>query len=318
MSANAVEPTVATDPARRTPPPRWLVLVAFAVVYGLWGSTYLGIRIAIDSIPPLLMGGARFLAAGIVLYTIMRMRGAQRPKFIHWKNAASVGALLLLIGNGGLTWAEQTVPSNIAALVIASTPMWIIIFDWLRPNGRRPHPSVFAGLILGFTGVGLTIASRDRLGHSVADPLGAAILLVAAVSWAAGSVFSRHSRQPESALLAVAMQMIAGGSLLLMFGAAAGELRGFDFHRITPESGYAFLYLILCGSLIGFTAYVWLLQVSTPARVSTYAFVNPLIAVVLGRVFRHEVLPDSVLLAGALIVAAVGLIVLRGGVQRAR
>ena len=317
MSARVLEQATATNAARKTPPPRWLVLTAFAAVYLLWGSTYLGIRIAIESIPPLLMGGARFLAAGLVLYGVMRMRGAPRPEFIHWKNAAIVGALLLLVGNGGLTWAEQTVPSNIAALIIASTPLWIIVFDWLRPHGRRPHPAVFAGLLVGFIGVGLIIASKDHLGHNVAEPIGASVLLVAALCWAAGSVFSRHARQSESALLAVAMQMIAGGALLLIGGAVSGELRGFDLHRITPASASAFLYLFLCGSLIGFTAYVWLLQVSTPARVSTYAFVNPLIAVILGRVFHHELLPKSVLLAGALIVAAIGLITIRSGAKSA-
>ena len=316
MSARVLEQPPATNTARQTPP-TWLVLAAFAVVYGLWGSTYLGIRIAIESIPPLLMGGARFLAAGLVLYGVMRMRGAPRPEFIHWKNAAIVGALLLLIGNGGLTWAEQTVPSNIAALIIASTPLWIIVFDWLRPRGQRPHATVFAGLIAGFIGVGLIIASKDHRGNNVIEPIGAIVLLVAALCWAAGSVFSRHARQSESALLAVAMQMIAGGALLLIGGAVSGELRGFDLHRVTPASAYAFLYLFLCGSLIGFTAYVWLLQVSTPARVSTYAFINPLIAVILGRVFHNELLPKSVLLAGALIVAAIGLITMRSGAKSA-
>ena len=302
------------EPMRKTPP-AWLVIAAFAVVYGLWGSTYLGIRVAIDSIPPLLMAGARFFSAGAILYGCMRMRGAPRPQFIHWKNAAIVGALLLLIGNGGLTWAQLTVPSNIAALIIASTPLWMIVFDWLRPGGRRPHASVFAGLILGFLGVGLIIASKDRLGHNVAEPLGAVVLLVAALCWAAGSVFSRHAVQSDSALLAVSMQMISGGALLLLAGIGAGEHHSFDFHTITAQSRAAFLYLLVCGSLIGYTAYAWLLQVSTPARVSTYAFVNPLIAVILGRLFLHETLPASVIIAGALIVAAVILITLRSGVR---
>lgn len=308
-----------TEPARvsaREAPPVWLLLAAFAAVYGLWGSTYLGIRVAIDSIPPLLMAGARFLCAGLILYGWMRMRGAPRPQFIHWRNATIIGALLLLVGNGGLTWAQLTVPSNIAALIIASTPLWIIVFDWLRRGGCRPHPSVFAGLILGFLGVGLIITSKDSLGHNVAEPLGAIVLLVAALCWAAGSVFSRHAAQSTSALLAVAMQMIAGGALLFLAGFIAGEHHGFEVRAVTAASRAAFLYLLVCGSLIGYTAYAWLLQVSTPARVSTYAFVNPLIAVVLGRVFLHETLPKSVLVAGALIIAAVILITRRGGVRR--
>ena len=315
MSAHQLETPVAF--VRKTPP-TWLVVAAYAAVYLLWGSTYLGIRVAIESIPPMLMAGTRFFTAGIVLYTFMRMKGATRPRPIHWRNAGVVGAMLLLIGNGGLTWAELTVPSNIAALIIASTPLWMIVFDWLRPDGRRPHVSVFVGLLLGFTGVGLIIVSKDHLGHNVAAPLGALVLLAAALCWAAGSVFSRHSAQSDSALLAVSMQMIAGGFLLLLAGIVAGEHHRFDFHTVTASSRIAFLYLLVCGSLIGFTAYVWLLQVSTPARVSTYAFVNPLVAVILGRIFLHETLPAGVLIAGALIVAAVVVITLRSEVRRAR
>lgn len=319
MSARMREPALAGSsvPASEKPPV-WLVITAFAAVYILWGSTYLGIRVAIGSIPPMLMAGTRFFTAGVLLYGFMRMSGAPRPRLIHWRNAAVVGALLLLIGNGGLTWAELTVPSNIAALIIASTPLWMIVFDWIRPGGRRPHPSVFAGLVLGFIGVGLIIASKDQAGHNVAAPLGAFVLLAAALCWAAGSVFSRHATQSESALLAVAMQMISGGALLLLAGFVLGEHHRFDLRTITTSSRIAFLYLLIFGSLVGFTAYVWLLQVSTPARVSTYAFVNPLIAVMLGRIFLHETLPGSVLAAGALIVAAVVLITLRSGVRHSR
>ncbi len=316
MSARGHETPPATATVRTTAkPPLWLVIAAFVAVYVLWGSTYLGIRVAIESIPPMLMAGTRFFIAGILLYGFMRMSGAPRPRAIHWRNAAIVGALLLLIGNGGLTWAELTVPSNIAALIIASTPLWMILFDWLRPGGHRPHASVFAGLLLGFAGVGLIIASKDQHGHSVAEPLGAFVLLVAALCWAAGSVFSRHAAQSESALLAVAMQMITGGALLLLAGFVLGEIHDFNLETITTRSRIAFFYLLICGSLIGFTAYVWLLQVSTPARVSTYAFVNPLIAVILGRIFLRETLPGSVLVAGALIVTAVVLITLRSGVR---
>jgi len=297
---------------RPAPPAVWTVLAAFAAVYIIWGSTYLGIRLAIDSIPPFLMAGARFIVAGGILYGVMRRTGAPRPTASQWRDAIILGALLLLVGNGGLTWAEKRVPTNIAALTVAGTPLWMLLLDWLRPGGRRPHGLVFAGLGLGFAGVGLIVTSRDTQGHGVMDSAGAAMLLSASVCWAAGSIFSRHARQPASALLAIAMQMIAGGALMLLAGLALGEGSRLHWTEITPRSAGAFVYLTVFGSLIAFTCYVWLLRVSTPARVSTYAFVNPLIAVVLGRVALNEPLPAGVLVAGTLILAAVVLITLKG------
>ncbi|MES2572333.1 MAG: EamA family transporter [Verrucomicrobiota bacterium] len=295
----------------RPRPAAWLVLAAFGAVYVIWGSTYLGIHIAIESIPPLLMAGSRFLLAGLVLYPVMRLRGAKRPRRVHWRNATIVGALLLLAGNGGVSWAEQSVPSNIAALIIAATPLWIILIDWLRPGGNRPHAVVFGGLALGFVGVALIVASKNQFGETFVDPIGAAVLMIASFCWAIGSVFSRHAEQSETALLNVAMQMICGGILLLVSGMGAGEIGHCDWGKITARSLYAFGYLTLFGSLIGFTAYVWLLQVSSPARVSTYAYVNPFIALILGRVFLNEALPKSALLAGFCILAAVMLISFR-------
>ncbi len=292
-------------------PPTWLVLSAFGAVYLIWGSTYLGIRLAIDSFPPLLMSGGRFVIAGVVLYSVMRARGAVRPRAIHWRDAAIVGAFLLLVGNGGVSWAEQTVPTNMTALIIAATPLWINLIDWLRPGGLRPRGSVFAGLALGFAGVGLIVGSHDLSGHRAVDPKGGALLVFASLCWAFGSIYSRHARKPDSALLTVAMQMIAGGTLLLFAGAVSGEIGRFDAAQVTAKSVYAFAYLTAIGSLVGFTAYVWLLQVSTPARVSTYAYVNPFIAVLLGSFILGESLPKSVLIAGGLIIAAVILITSR-------
>jgi drug/metabolite transporter (DMT)-like permease len=289
-----------------------MVAGAFASVYLIWGSTYLGIRVAIESIPPFLMAGARFIVAGCILYPVMRRFGAPRPTAIQWRDAMILGALLLLVGNGGVTWAEKRVPTNITALTVAGTPLWMLLLDWLRPGGRRPHGLVFAGLGLGFAGVILIVLSRDAQGHGVMDPAGAAMLLSASLCWAAGSIFSRHAHQPHSALLAIAMQMIAGGVLMLFAGAVLGEGSRLHWHEITPRSAGAFVYLTIFGSLIGFTCYVWLLRVSTPARVSTYAYVNPLIAVVLGRVVLAEPLPAGVLVAGVFILAAVILITVKG------
>jgi drug/metabolite transporter (DMT)-like permease len=311
MSAVIASPEVREIPVRKPTPPLWLVLSAFAAVYVIWGSTYLGIHIAIQTIPPFLMAGARFFIAGVFLFAVMRLRGDARPTLAHWRDAAIVGVLLLLGGNGGVSWAQQTVPSGIAALIVAATPLWMNLIDWLRPAGKRPGLSVFAGLAVGFVGVAMIGLSRDHLGHRLVNPIGAIVLLIATLSWAFGSVFSHHARKPTSALLAIGMQMIAGGIALFLAGAATGEIPRFHPAAISHASLVAFIGLTLLGSLVGFTAYVWLLQVSTPARVSTYAYVNPFIAVLLGRVFLDEPLPHSVAFAGTLILGAVVLITLK-------
>lgn len=295
------EPSRAGDKA----PPTWLVVAAFAAVYLIWGSTYLGIHVAITTIPPFIMAGARFVIAGVLLFAAMRMRGVPMPALAQWIDASWIGGLLLLGGNGGVSWAQQTVPSSIAALVVAAVPLWMNLIDWLRPGGVRPRSAVFMGLAIGFAGVALIVLGKDQHGNRVVNPIGAGVLLFSTLSWAFGSVFSRHARKPAAPLMAVAMQMICGGALLFLAGAGFGELARFHFSQVSTASWNAFIYLTLVGSLVGFTAYVWLLQVSTPARVSTYAYVNPLIAVLLGRWILEEPLPKSVLLAGALILLAV-------------
>jgi len=311
MSALISPAPVASAPSRPAKPPLWLVLTAFLAVYVIWGSTYLGIHIAIQTMPPFLMAGGRFVIAGFFLYGVMRLRGVARPTREQWIDATVIGALLLLGGNGGVSWAQQYVPSGVTALVVAATPLWMILIDWLRPAGRRPHGVVFVGLALGFAGVTVIALSRDHGGQRLVDPVGVAVLLLATLSWASGSVFSRHARKPQEALLAIGMQMIAGGCTQLLTGAALGELPHLHPSLFSHASIVAFVYLTVIGSLVGFTAYVWLLQVSTPARVATYAYVNPFIAVLLGRLVLDEPLPHSVVLAGALILGAVILITVR-------
>ena len=306
------ETTGSDSPAPRHAP-LWLVVTAFAAVYIIWGSTYLGIRFAVESIPPFLMAGGRHLAAGIILFAFARLRGATAPSWPQWRDATIAGILMLVIGNGGVSWAEQRVPSGTAALIVALTPLWMVLLDWLRPAGVRPRALVGLGLAVGIAGVAL-LARGHGEPHETAYGWSVAALVAASFSWAFGSVFNRSARKPASPFLGVAMQMMTGGVVLFGVSATQGEFGHFHFAQITAVSFNSWLYLTMAGSLIGYTAYIWLLHVSTPARVATYAYVNPLIAVLLGCTFGHEIFSHELLVAGALIIVAVALIV-RGGAQ---
>lgn len=294
-----------------------LVLAAFAAVYVIWGSTYLGIRIAIESLPPLLMAGARFLLAGTLLYAIMRLRGEPAPERRHWGSTALIGMLLLMFGNGGVTMAERTVPSGVAALLVAMVPMWMVLLEWLRPGGTRPYGRTIAGLVIGFAGIVLLVGPAGLVGGDSVDPVGAGFVMVGCLAWAAGSIWSRRVALPKSALLATGMEMTWGGVWLLLAGTVAGEWGSVDPSGFTTRSVLAFAYLVIFGSLVGFTAYIWLLGVSTPARVSTYAYVNPIVAVLLGWALLGEPLNARVLGAAAIIVAAVAVITMGKGSQPA-
>lgn len=304
--------TETTDAPR--PAPLGLVIAAFAVVYLIWGSTYLGIRYAVESIPPFLMAGARHLAAGLLLFAFALARGAKWPSRREWRDAAIAGTLMLVIGNGGVTWAEQLIPSGIAALLVALTPVWMVLVDWARPGGVRPRVLVGIGLVVGLAGVVL-LARKQMSGHGSAYGWGVAALIAASICWALGSVFNRTARKPESAFLGVALQMITGGGILLVISMLQGEVKQFSCAQVTALSFGAWLYLAIAGSLIAYTAYVWLLHATTPARVATYAYVNPLIAVLLGCTIGHEVFSPEIYLAGGLIIVAV-VLVLRGGAEK--
>jgi drug/metabolite transporter (DMT)-like permease len=295
------------------PPPLWLVLSAFAALYLVWGSTYLGIRLAIDSMPPFLMAGSRFVVAGGLMYAVIRMRGATKPTGRQWLGATITGGLLIAAGNGGVTWAEQLVPTGVTALIIATVPAWIALADWARPGGTRPGALAFVGIALGFTGVALLVSGKAAPGHVAIDPIGAAALVGSTICWAAGSIYSRHAEKPASPLLTIGMQMLVGGIMQVLIGLLMGEGGKFSLEKITAVSAWAWVYLTTVGSLVGFTAYVWLLQVSTPAKVSTYAYVNPLIAVLLGNVVLKEVIPPGLAMSGALILGAVVLLTLKRG-----
>lgn len=294
--------------------PLGLVITAFAIVYVIWGSTYLGIRYAVESIPPFLMAATRHLLAGILLFGYARFRGATAPTFAQWRDAAIAGTLMLVIGNGGVTWAEQMIPSGIAALLVALTPVWMVLIDWARPGGIRPRALVGLGLAIGIAGVVL-LARKQMTGTSSAYGWGVMALLAASICWALGSVFNRTARKPDSAFLGVSMQMIAGGGVLFLIATLHGELGKFSFANVTALSFWSWLYLAIAGSLIAYTAYIWLLHASTPARVATYAYVNPLIAVLLGCTLGREAFEPIIYLAGGLIIIAV-VLVLRGGTSK--
>lgn len=291
--------------------PTGKLVAAFAAVYLVWGSTYLAIRVAIESLPPLTMAGARFLLAGGALYAFMRLRGEPAPEWRHWRAAALIGALLLLLGNGGVVLAERTVPSGVVALLVAMVPLWMVLLEWLRPGGVRPLGRTVVGLLVGFGGMVLLVGPSG-LGGARVDPLGVALVTVGSLSWAAGSIYTRGAALPKSALLSTGMQMAFGGLWLAIAGAAAGEWATLDASAFTGRSIAAWAYLVVFGSLVGFTAYVWLLGRTTAARVSTYAYVNPVVAVLLGWAVMGEPLSARVLGAAAVIIAAVAVITTGG------
>jgi drug/metabolite transporter (DMT)-like permease len=291
---------------------RLVIIVAFAALYLIWGSTYLGILFAIQSIPPLLMAGTRFLLAGIILYTGARMTGAPRSPGAEWRTALIVGACLLLGGNGGVTLSEQYVPSGVAALLVATVPIYITLLSWLFGISKRPSAITCAGLAGGFVGVGVLIGPALRFSATGESPkawIGMTILLFSSLIWSAGSLYSRAAKNAPSPFLAAGQQMLCGGTLLIIAGMVSGELRHFDARQITMQSFAAFLYLVLIGGIIGYASYAWLLRYCDPAKVATYAYVNPIVAVVLGALFAGETLSLRTLIAAMLIIGSVALVI---------
>ncbi|HKT31194.1 MAG TPA: EamA family transporter [Gammaproteobacteria bacterium] len=288
------------------------ILLGFAAVYLLWGSTYLAIRFAVATLPPLLMAGTRHLIAGLILYFLMRRLGSvPRPQPVHWRSALLLGGLFLLGGNGLVSWAEQSVPSGITALIVAVVPLWMVLLN--AANERlRPRLTVLIGLALGVVGIGLLVLPSFTGAPGHGSAVGICVLLAATFSWAVGSLYAHQAPLPSSVLLGTAMEMLTGGVLCWIAGLSIGEGASLHLGVFTFRSLLSLAYLIVFGSLAGFSAYVWLLKVSTPARVSTYAFVNPVIAVLLGWLFAGEALSLRIMLAGTVIVAAVSLILYFG------
>ena len=278
---------------------------AFACIYVIWGSTFLAIRYAIEEIPPFTMAGIRFVLAGAILCLWRRIVHQERPSWSQWPASLAIGALLFLGGNGAVVWSEQRVASGMTALMLGVIPLWMVLLDATRKQGVPLNTRVMCGLALGIAGIFILLEHSELLGGGQVDPVGAGVLICGGFCWASGSLVSRHLKQPASPGLAAGMQMLTGGLVLLAVGIAAGEATRFDPAGFTPRGLMALAYLVLFGSVVSFTAYTWLMSVTTPARVATYAYVNPLVAVFLGWVLAGEPLTPRTLIATVVIVAAV-------------
>ena len=292
-----------------TQPKPFLIALAMACVYLFWGGTYLGMKIAIETMPPFLMAGVRFLIAGSALYIVRRLMGDARPALRQWRDAGIVGGLLLLGGNGLVAWAEQTVPSSIASLMVATAPLWMAAIGGLS-GMSRPGLGGWIGLVVGFSGIAILVLGSKGSPSGELNPMGIVALLCASVFWASGSLYSRRASQPGSPLLWTGMQMIVGGALLLTLSLSMGDLKRFDPALLSARSFAALVYLMIGGSIIGYTAYIWLLKNAETTLVSTYAFVNPVVAVLLGWLVAGEQIGGNALAAAAVIIAAVVIITL--------
>ncbi len=294
-------------------PPLTAVLLAFAALYFIWGSTYLAIRFAIETMPPLTMAAVRFAIAGSMLYGWASWRGAQRPTGRQWRDAAIVGTLLLAGGNGAVVVAEQWVPSGLVALLVASVPLWLVVLDRAFGSRARPSRRASTGLLLGFAGVALLTGSEGVGAGGPQELIGAVIVLGGSFAWAAGSLVARYTHAPPRPRLWVGMQMLSGSMALAVLAVGTGELGRVDLRSVSLTSWLALTYLIVFGALIGYTAYIWLLNVSTPARVGTYAYVNPVVAMLLGWGLADEPLTFRSILAAAIILGSVVVITSEAG-----
>jgi drug/metabolite transporter (DMT)-like permease len=287
------------------PPSRTALVLAFAAIYLIWGSTYLGIRVAVESMPPFAMAAARFLIAGGLLFGFLKVRGAPWPSVRQWRINAVIGTFLLLGGNGLVTYAEQVVPSGITALLIGGAPLFFVLIEWAWPGGTRPSAVTFGALLLGFFGVFWLAAPWESAAQSGLNVTGAVTIIVSTVFWATGSIYSRRAKHGLDPLVASALQMLAGGGALTLVGYFHRDFANLDLAGITPRAWFAFAYLVVIGSLVAFSTYVWLVNHSTPARVSTYAYVNPVVAVFLGWLVLGEAINPRTIVSSIIIVTAV-------------
>jgi drug/metabolite transporter (DMT)-like permease len=281
----------------------WIALLA---IYIVWGSTYLAIRFAVESIPPFLMAGTRFLISGLILFIWRRAAGDPMPTRRQWRSAVIVGLLLLLGGNGLVSWAEQHVPSGVAALIVASIPLWVALIDALRPHGIKPDWRIMLGLLIGFGGIVLLVTESEHGGSAAqVSVAGVAGLLLAAFVWSLGSIYGRDADMPSSSLLGTGVEMLGGAVGLFLAATLLGEWKALNVSAISTRSLLGLAYLITAGSLIGFTSYSWLLRNAPVSLVSTYAYVNPVVAIFLGAWLAGELINLPIVVSALIIIASV-------------
>jgi drug/metabolite transporter (DMT)-like permease len=285
---------------------QWRVLAAFAAIYFIWGSSYLGIRFALEALPPFAVGGLRMTTAGLMLYAITRLGGARPATRGEWRSASILGFFMFFVGNGALVWAELRLSSGLTATLYATVPIWVVILGWLWLRGPRPSARVFVGLALGM--IGLALLTGAGGGETAPDGIGIALIMVSAVSWSFGSLLSRRIPMPESAFLGAALNLFSGGVMLLLASLLTGEWAHLNLAAAPAKSLLSILYLAIGPSVIAFGSYMWLMTTASTARVATYAYVNPVVAVFLGWALNHETLTLRTLITSGIIIAGVALI----------
>jgi drug/metabolite transporter (DMT)-like permease len=286
-------------------PRPWKVLLAFAIIYFVWGSTFLAIRIGVREVPPFLLAGMRFLVAGVVLYAWMRARGTPSPTLREWGGASLLAVLIFVFDYGLLFWAEKRVPSGVAAVMMATIPVFMTLSEIAILKTQRLTVRLATALLVGMAGVAILVAHSMNQGEKPIDPAGASALIVAAVSWSVASALTRKVPLPAAKTMSSAAQMLAGGIFLTIAAAALGEFHDFHFQAVSERAWLALAYLIVAGSIVGFTAYVWLIHHESPTRVGTYAYVNPVVAVLLGYFVGGEAVGPRTIVGTLLVLVSV-------------
>lgn len=284
------------------------LIAAFAAIYIIWGSTFLAIKYAIVTMPPFAMAAARFLGAGAILYVWSRLRKDVATTKRHWFHAFILGFLMLCLGNGAVVWAEESMPSGLVALIVAIIPLWVVLIDWLRPGGRRPHGAVLVGVVTGLIGMLLLIGPSALGKHTDIDLRATLVVLGGSVAWSVATVFGKRADVPGYPPITSAMQLLGGGACLVVVSILAGEPARLHLNQISLQGLIALAYLIVMGSVVAFSAYSWLMRVAPPARIATYAYVNPVVAMLLGWLVAGERLTTTTLLAAGVILGGVALI----------